>query len=77
MCNERGCAAGQKSSGPDLQYARPPSRQPYHNVFWLAEPRSVRFYYCVSLDAAPGEHTWAIRVEDDCANQAADKVVAR
>jgi len=33
--------------------------------------------YLLSLDTAPGEHTVAIRVEDDCANQATDKVVVR
>jgi sugar lactone lactonase YvrE len=38
---------------------------------------SLELDYVLSLDAAPGEHTIAIRVEDDCANQAADKVVVR
>jgi hypothetical protein len=33
--------------------------------------------YALSLDAAAGEHTIAIRVEDDYANQATDKVVVR
>ena len=38
---------------------------------------SLELDYALSLDAAPGEHTVAIRVEDDCANQAADKIVVR
>jgi sugar lactone lactonase YvrE len=38
---------------------------------------SLELDYVLSLDAAPGEHTIAIRVEDDCDNQAADKVVVR
>jgi len=33
--------------------------------------------YLLSLDAGPGEHTIAIRVEDDYANQVTDKVVVR
>ncbi len=38
---------------------------------------SLELDYALELDAAPGEHTIAIRVEDDCANQAADKVVLK
>jgi len=38
---------------------------------------SLELDYSLTIDAAPGEHTVAIRVEDDCANQAADKVVVR
>jgi hypothetical protein len=38
---------------------------------------SLELDYALALDAAPGEHTIAIRVEDDCANQATDKVVVR
>jgi hypothetical protein len=38
---------------------------------------SLELDYSLSLDAAPGEHTIAIRVEDDYGNQAADKVVVR
>jgi hypothetical protein len=38
---------------------------------------SLALDYSLSLDAAPGEHTIAIRVEDNCANQATDKVVVR
>jgi len=38
---------------------------------------SLELDYVLSLDAAAGEHTIAIRVEDDCDNQAADKVVVR
>ncbi len=38
---------------------------------------SLELDYALTLDAAPGEHTIAIRVEDDCANQAVDKVVVR
>jgi len=38
---------------------------------------SLELDYAVALNAAAGEHTIAIRVEDDCANQAADKVVVR
>lgn len=33
--------------------------------------------YELSLDAGPGEHTIAVRVEDDYANQSVEKVVAR
>jgi sugar lactone lactonase YvrE len=33
--------------------------------------------YDLSLDAPPGEHTIAVRVEDDYANQAVEKVVVR
>jgi len=33
--------------------------------------------YVLTLDAAPGEHTIAIRVEDDYANQSTDKVVVK
>ncbi len=36
---------------------------------------SLELDYVLALDAGPGEHTIAIRVEDDCANQAVDKVV--
>jgi hypothetical protein len=38
---------------------------------------SLELDYALSLDAAAGEHTIAIRVEDDYANQATDKVVVR
>jgi len=38
---------------------------------------SLELDYALALEAAPGEHTIAIRVEDDCANQATDKVVVR
>ena len=38
---------------------------------------SLELDYSLSLDAAPGEHTIAIRVEDDYTNQATDKVVVR
>jgi len=48
----------------------------------VAAPRtklsdSLELDYALSLDAAAGEHTIAIRVEDDYANQATDKVVVR
>jgi hypothetical protein len=33
--------------------------------------------YELNLDAGPGEHTIAVRVEDDYANQAVEKTVAR
>ena len=33
--------------------------------------------YELSLDAAPGEHTIAVRVEDEYGNQAVDKTVVR
>ncbi len=33
--------------------------------------------YEITIDAAPGEHTIAVRVEDDYENQATDKVVVR
>ncbi|MGD0049978.1 MAG: hypothetical protein ABSE42_23535 [Bryobacteraceae bacterium] len=38
---------------------------------------SLELDYTLALDATPGEHTIAIRVEDDYANQATDKVVVR
>ena len=38
---------------------------------------SLELDYLLSLDAGPGEHTIAIRVEDDYANQVTDKVVVR
>jgi hypothetical protein len=38
---------------------------------------SLELDYVLALDAAPGEHTIAIRVEDDYANQATDKVVVK
>jgi hypothetical protein len=38
---------------------------------------SFELDYALTLDAVPGEHTIAIRVEDDYANQATDKVVVR
>ena len=38
---------------------------------------SLELDYALALDAAPGEHTIAIRVEDDYANQATDKVVVK
>jgi hypothetical protein len=38
---------------------------------------SLELDYVLSLDAAAGEHTIAIRVEDDYGNQATDKVVVR
>ncbi|MGA2274534.1 MAG: hypothetical protein ABSH00_13345 [Bryobacteraceae bacterium] len=38
---------------------------------------SLELDYAQVLEAAPGEHTIAIRVEDDYANQATDKVVVR
>jgi hypothetical protein len=38
---------------------------------------SLELDYALMLDAAPGEHTIAIRVEDDYANQATDKVVVK
>ena len=33
--------------------------------------------YELNLDAAPGEHTIAVRVEDEYGNQAAEKTVVR
>jgi hypothetical protein len=33
--------------------------------------------YDLSLDAAPGEHTIAVRVEDECGNQSVEKAVVR
>ena len=33
--------------------------------------------YALSLDAGPGEHTIAVRVEDDYDNQAIEKAVVR
>lgn len=38
---------------------------------------SLELDYDLSLDAGPGEHTVAVRVTDDYANQATDKVVVR
>ncbi len=38
---------------------------------------SLELDYDLTLDAAPGEHTIAVRVADDYDNQATDKVVVR
>ena len=38
---------------------------------------SLDLDYGLSLDAGPGEHTIAVRVEDDYDNQAIEKVVVR
>jgi hypothetical protein len=41
----------------------------------LSDPKELD--YELSLDAAPGEHTIAVRVEDEYGNQAVDKTVVR
>ena len=38
---------------------------------------SLELDYELNLDAAPGEHTIAVRVQDDYDNQATDKAVVR
>ena len=39
---------------------------------------STELDYTLTLkDVTPGEHTIAVRVEDECANQATDKAVVR
>ena len=38
---------------------------------------SLELDYDLSLDAGPGEHTIAVRVQDDYANLTTDKVVVR
>jgi hypothetical protein len=38
---------------------------------------SLQLDYALSIDAGPGEHTIAVRVQDDFDNQAVEKAVAK
>jgi hypothetical protein len=53
--------------GGDWKFAAPVSR--------LSD--SPELDYELSVDAAPGEHTIAVRVEDEYGNQAVEKTVVR